>query len=73
MPLKMSNLMKLAFKALDTSGANYFSYILDANIQLDAIGLGNKIKSSNNTSTQLCTKTMIFGPRCLLKQLTTEI
>ena len=39
----MSNLAKLEFAALDISGKNYLSWVLDAEIHLDAKGLGNII------------------------------
>ena len=41
---KMSNITKLKFAALDISGKNYLSWILDAEIHLDAMNLGNTIK-----------------------------
>ena len=37
----MTNITKLKFVALDISGKNYLSWILDAEIHLDAINLGN--------------------------------
>ncbi|XP_060188200.1 uncharacterized protein LOC132617248 [Lycium barbarum] len=39
----MSNLSKLEFVALDISGKNYLSWVLDAEIHLDAKGLGATI------------------------------
>ncbi|XP_075096298.1 uncharacterized protein LOC107825045 [Nicotiana tabacum] len=39
----MSNLSKLEFVALDISGKNYLSWVLDAEIHLAAKGLGNTI------------------------------
>ncbi|XP_049385565.1 uncharacterized protein LOC125849522 [Solanum stenotomum] len=39
----MSNLSKLEFVALDISGNNYLSWVLDAEIHLDAKGLGSTI------------------------------
>ena len=39
----MSNLEKLEFVALDISAKNYLSWILDAEIYLDAINLRNTI------------------------------
>ena len=44
---KMSNLTKLEFVALDIYGKNYLSWILDAEIHLDAMNLGNTIKEGN--------------------------
>ena len=40
----MSNLAKFEFFALDISGKNYLSCVLDAEIHLDAMNLGNTIK-----------------------------
>ncbi|XP_049352796.1 uncharacterized protein LOC125817300 [Solanum verrucosum] len=40
----MSNLSKLEFMALDISGKNYFSWVLDAEIHLTAKGLGDCLK-----------------------------
>ena len=40
----MSNITKLEFVTLDISGKNYLSWILDAEIHLDAINLGAMIK-----------------------------
>ena len=46
----MTNITKLEFVALDISGKNYLSWILDAEIYLDATNLGNTIKEENTTS-----------------------
>ena len=40
----MFNITKLEFAAFDISGKNYLSWILDAEIHLDAMNLGNTIK-----------------------------
>ncbi|XP_059654758.1 uncharacterized protein LOC132301534 [Cornus florida] len=56
----MSNLTKLEFVALDISGKNYLSWILDAQIHLDAMGLGNTIEKDNDASLQDKAKVMIF-------------
>ena len=48
----MSNIAKLEFAALDISGKNYLSWILDAEIHLDAMNLGNTIKEGNVASQQ---------------------
>jgi len=61
----MSDLAKLEFAALDISGENYLSWILDAEIHLDAIGLGDAIKEGNKASEQDKAKTMIFLRRHL--------
>ena len=46
----MSNLTKLEFVALDISGKHYLSWILDAEIHLEAINLGETIKDGNTES-----------------------
>ncbi|XP_048497859.1 uncharacterized protein LOC125496448 [Beta vulgaris subsp. vulgaris] len=56
----MSNLAKLEFVALDISGKNYLSWVLDAEIHLAAKGHGNTIKAGNNESDQDKAKAMIF-------------
>lgn len=56
----MSNLAKLEFTALDITGVNYLSWILDAQIHLDARGLGNTIIQGNEESNQDKAKAMIF-------------
>ena len=48
----MSNLTKLEFVTLDISGKNYLSWILDAEIHLDAMNLGATIKQGNQASLQ---------------------
>ncbi|MCF7184023.1 retrotransposon gag domain-containing protein [Corynebacterium sp. MC-13] len=56
----MSNLAKLEFVALDITGKNYLSWVLDAEIHLDAKGLGDTIKENNQSSNQDKAKAMIF-------------
>ncbi|XP_060190369.1 uncharacterized protein LOC132619493 [Lycium barbarum] len=56
----MANLTKLEFVALDISGKNYLSWVLDAEIHLDAMGLGDTIKENNKASNQENAKAMIF-------------
>ena len=46
----MSNLTKLEFVALNISGKNYRSWILDAEIYLDVMNLGATIKEENQAS-----------------------
>lgn len=58
--LNMSNLTKLDFVALDITGKNYLSWVLDAEIHLDANGLGDTIKEGNKASNQYKAKAMIF-------------
>ena len=56
----MSNLAKLELAALDISGKNYLSWVLDAKIHLDAKGLGNTIIANKEASNQDKEKVMIF-------------
>ncbi|XP_049345394.1 uncharacterized protein LOC125833775 [Solanum verrucosum] len=56
----MSNLSKLEFVALDISGNNYLSWVLNVEIHLDAKGLGATITNGNTTSSQDKAKAMIF-------------
>ena len=65
----MSNLAKLDFTALDISGKNYLSWVLDAETHLNANGLGDAIKEKNNASSQDKAKTLIFIRRYLHEDL----
>ena len=56
----MTNLAKLEFAALDISGKNYLSWVLDAEIHLEAHNLGNTIKAESEASSQDKAKAMIF-------------
>ena len=56
----MANLAKLEFVALDITKKNYLSWILDAEIHLEANALGETIKDGNNASNQDKAKAMIF-------------
>ncbi|KAK4710242.1 hypothetical protein R3W88_004755 [Solanum pinnatisectum] len=56
----MSNLSKLEFVALDISRNNYLSWVLDAEIHLEAKVLGATITNGNTTSSQDKAKAMIF-------------
>ncbi|XP_019230746.1 PREDICTED: uncharacterized protein LOC109211653 [Nicotiana attenuata] len=56
----MSNLSKLEVVALDISGKNDLSWVLDAEIHLVAKGLGNAITQGNEASSQDKAKSMIF-------------
>ena len=56
----MSNLSKLEFVALDNSGKNYLSLVLDAEIHLAAKGLDATITQGNEASSQDKAKSMIF-------------
>ena len=68
----MSNLAKLDFTALDISGKNYLSWVLDAEIDLNANGLGDAIKEKNNASNQDKAKALIFIRRHLHEDLKAE-
>ena len=61
----MSKLSHLEFNALDISGNNYLSWILDAEIHLDSMDLGDTIKAENNTSQKDIAKAIIFFRRHL--------
>ncbi|KAK9735043.1 hypothetical protein RND81_04G179900 [Saponaria officinalis] len=56
----MSNIANLEFGALDITGKNYLSWVLDAEIHLDAKGLGDPIKVGNKATSQDKAKSMIF-------------
>ena len=56
----MTNITKLKFAALDVSGKNYLSWILDVEIHLDPMNLGNIIKERNTASQQDHAKALIF-------------
>ncbi|KAK9689835.1 hypothetical protein RND81_09G084700 [Saponaria officinalis] len=48
----MLNIAKLEFVALDITGKNYLSWVLDAEIHLDAKRLGETIKEGNKITSQ---------------------
>ena len=56
----MTNITKLKFAALDIWDKNYLSWILDAEIHLDVMNLGNTIKEGNTASQQDRDKALIF-------------
>ncbi|XP_019166875.1 PREDICTED: uncharacterized protein LOC109162643 [Ipomoea nil] len=56
----MSNLTNLEFVGLDISGKNYLSWVLDAEMHLNAKGLGETIKENSDASMQDRAKAMIF-------------
>ncbi|XP_019255201.1 PREDICTED: uncharacterized protein LOC109233794 [Nicotiana attenuata] len=56
----MSNLSKLEFVALDIPGKSYMSWVIDAEIHLDAMVLADTIKDKNHASNQDRAKAMIF-------------
>ena len=54
------NIAKLGFVALDISSKNYLSWVMDAEIHLDAMNLENTIKEGNDTSLQDHARALIF-------------
>ena len=56
----MLKISSLSFIALDISGKNYLSWILDAEINLKARNLGEIIKEENQRSLQDRAKVLIF-------------
>jgi hypothetical protein len=68
----MSNLTKLEFVALNISGKNYLSWILDAEIHLEAMNLGKTINDGNAESLQDRAKAMIFIRHHLHEELKTK-
>ena len=71
-PQNMYNLTKLEFVALDISGNNYLSWILDAKIHLDASNLRETIKETNSASLQDRIKALIFLRHHLHESLKNE-
>ena len=68
----MSNLTKLEFVALDISGKNYLSWILDVEIHLTSMNLRETIKEGNEESQQDCAKALIFLMHHLHEDLKNE-
>ena len=68
----MSKISSLSFIALDISGKNYFSWILDAEINLEAENLGETIKEENQRSQQDRAKALIFFRNHLYEDLKIE-
>ncbi|KAL0401443.1 UNVERIFIED_CONTAM: hypothetical protein Slati_4174200 [Sesamum latifolium] len=56
----MANLTKLDFIALDVSGINYLSWVLDVELHLASNKLGETIKENTSASEQDCAKAMIL-------------
>ena len=56
----MSNITKLDFQALDITGRNYLAWVLDAEIHLNANGLGETILCGKEVSSQNKAKALIF-------------
>ena len=68
----MSHLTKLEFVTLDISGKHYLSWILDAEIHLTSMNLGETIKEGNEESQQNCAKALIFLRHHLHEDLKNE-
>ena len=68
----MTNITKFEFATLDISGKNYLSWILDVEIYLNAMNLGNTIKEENIASQQDRTKALIFIRHHIDKDLKSE-
>ncbi|PIN02179.1 hypothetical protein CDL12_25309 [Handroanthus impetiginosus] len=68
----MANLTKFEFVPLDIFGKNYLSWVVDVEIYLDVIGLGNTIVEKNEASVQNRAKAIIFLHHHLDKSLKIE-
>ncbi|KAH7857353.1 hypothetical protein Vadar_011686 [Vaccinium darrowii] len=68
----MSNYTKLEFAALDISGRNYLSWILDIEIHLDAMEIGRTITNGNSASLKDRARAMIFIRHHLHEDLKSE-
>ncbi|KAL6269490.1 hypothetical protein ACE6H2_026401 [Prunus campanulata] len=68
----MENLAKLEFAALDISGDNYLSWVLNAKIHLRANGLGKAIEDGSDASPEENAKAMIFLRRHIHEALKSE-
>ncbi|XP_028964646.2 uncharacterized protein [Malus domestica] len=64
---KIANLAKLEYAALDITGKNYLTWVLDTKIYLEAGNLGDTIKEESSSSSQDREKAMIFI-RCHLDE-----
>ncbi|KAM1027901.1 hypothetical protein ACFX2A_041606 [Malus domestica] len=68
----MVNLVKLDYAALDITGKNYLTCVLDTKIHLEAGNLGDTIREENISSSQERAKAMIFIRRHLDEALKSE-
>ncbi|XP_070667345.1 uncharacterized protein [Malus domestica] len=68
----MANLAKLNFAALDITGKNYLTWVLDTKIHLQAGNLGDTIREENISSSQNRANAMIFILRHLDEGLKSE-
>ncbi|KAM1576944.1 hypothetical protein ACFX10_033189 [Malus domestica] len=68
----MANLAKLDFVALNITGNNYLTRVVDTKIHLEVGNLEETIKEENNASSQDRAKTMIFIRRYLDERIKSE-
>ncbi|XP_068323225.1 uncharacterized protein [Pyrus communis] len=68
----MTNLAKLEFAALDITGKNYLTWVLDTKIHLKAGNLGDTIREESSSSSRDLAKPMIFIRRYLDEALKSE-
>ncbi|KAM1226426.1 hypothetical protein ACFX13_005887 [Malus domestica] len=68
----MANLAKLEYAALDITGKNYLTWVLDTKIHLEAGNLGDTIREESNSSSQDRANAMIFIRRHLDEALKSE-
>ncbi|CAN6700046.1 unnamed protein product [Malus baccata var. baccata] len=68
----MANLAKLEYAALDITGKNYLTWVLDTKIHLEAGNLGDTIREESSSSSQDRAKAMIFICRHLDEALKSE-
>ena len=68
----MSKISSLNFIAVDISGKNYLSWILNVEINLEAVNFGETIKEGNQSSLQDCAKALVFLRHHLHEDLKNE-
>ena len=69
---KMAHLAKLDFAALNLSGNNYLPWILDMEIHLDAMGLGDTIIEGNSASARDRANAIMLIRRHIQEELKNE-
>ena len=68
----MANLTKLDFAALNLFGNNYLPWVLDMEIHLDAMGLGDTIVEGNSTSARDRANAIVIIRRHIQEELKNE-
>ncbi|XP_050142146.1 uncharacterized protein LOC126618091 [Malus sylvestris] len=68
----MANLAKLDYAALDITGKNYLTWVLDTKIHLEARNLGDTIREESSSYSQERAKAMIFIRRHFDEELKSE-